>query len=149
MPKQTQHTPTETQYKAMFSPQSPAGIVGRLKGWTFVFPFSSLMNEWTSGVWPYEGAFDRDKLQIAEFNVNPNVGNPSWNFGYMKDCVNVWLTVAHQRCGVRLDEKSIDCISDEFRTAVENCAKCVTACHMPVLEAKLQTRAVETMKAKQ
>lgn len=149
LPEANPHTLTDAQYRAMFSPQSPAGVVGRLKGWTFVFPFSSLMNQWTDGEWPYEGAFDRDKLQIAEYNVNPDFGNPSWDSAYMKDCVNVWLTVARQRCGVSLDEKRVDRFSDEFRAAVENCVKCVTACHLPMLEAELQTRATEMMKIKQ
>ena len=58
----------------MFFPPSPIEIVGRLKGWTFVFPFSSLMNEWMSGECLYEGTFDRDKLQINEFKVKANIG---------------------------------------------------------------------------
>lgn len=39
LPEANPHTLTDAQYRAMFSPQSPAGVVGRLKGWTFVFPF--------------------------------------------------------------------------------------------------------------
>ena len=110
-----QANPT-SHFKAMFSPQMLAGIVGRQEGWEHVFPFSSLMCEWTDGAWPYEGSFEK------EMNVNPNVGNPSWNFGYMKECMQRWLTVAHQQCGIRVSKGS-KWGSDELREMVEQSAK--------------------------
>lgn len=76
-----------SQFKAMFSPHVPAGLIGRLKGWDFVFPFTSLMCHYTNGMWPYDGAFEREKLQMAEMNVNSSVGNPSWDFRYMNECI--------------------------------------------------------------
>lgn len=138
-----------SQFKAMFSPHVPAGLIGRLKGWDFVFPFTSLMCDYTNGMWPYDGAFEREKLQMAEMNVNSSVGNPSWDFRYMNECIQVWLTVAQERCGVRVHDKSCEIGPDDLRKMIDLTSKCVTASHMPVLEAKLQTRALEMAKIKQ
>ena len=107
------------------------------------------MCEWTNGSWPYEGSFDREKLQVAEVNVQSSVGNPSWDFAYMKECMQAWLMIARQRCGVTVSEKVGEQISDELKTLIEQSAKRVTASVLPRLETALQTRAVEIMKIKQ
>lgn len=82
-------------------------------------------------------------------NVNPDVGNPSWNFRYMKECMQVWLHVACQRYGVRVSEICGKIESDKLKSVIELRAKLVTACHMPLLEAKLLTKAFEMTKIKQ
>ena len=145
------HTPpaNTSHFEEMFSSHMPAGIIGRQKGWNFVFPFSSLMCEWTDGMWPYEGSFEKEKLQMAEMNVDSNVGNPSWDFGYMRKCLHVWLTVARQRCGVNVSDKEDDRCSDELKDTIDEMAGCVGVRHMPMLETALQTRALEMTKIKQ
>lgn len=47
------------QCEKIFSCRMPAGIVGRLKGWEYVFPFTAMMCDETHRLWPYEGTFNR------------------------------------------------------------------------------------------
>ncbi len=131
----------------MFSSRTPAGVVGRLKGWKYVHPFTTLMQDWTHGEWPMVGSFEADKLKVVKMNMDPTVGNAVWSYPYMKECVQVWMSVANQRNGMVVckEEK----ISDELRSVIEETAERVNASLMPLLEAGLQTRAAEMMKIKQ
>ncbi|XP_053199874.1 uncharacterized protein LOC128384346 [Scomber japonicus] len=107
------------------------------------------MNDWTDTEWPYEGSFAKEKLQMAERNVNTNRGNPSWNYAYMRECMRVWITVARQRYGVHVDEKRPEKCSAELKAAIEKIAARVETHHIPMLEAALQTRANELTNIKQ
>lgn len=114
---------TMASYKvnSMFPPEMPTGIVGRLKGWKYVVPFTVLMSSWTKSGWPYDGSFEKEKLELAEVNIS-QTGNPAWDSKYMRECMDVWVEIASKRCGVTLDgkdsgvtleEKECEWISDE------------------------------------
>ncbi|XP_053177619.1 uncharacterized protein LOC128361258 [Scomber japonicus] len=107
------------------------------------------MNDWTEREWPYEGSFEKEKLQMAEMNVNTNMGNPSWNFAYMRECMRVWITVARQRYGVHVDEKRPEKCSAELKAVIEKIAARVETHHIRMLKAALQTRATELTNIKQ
>ncbi|XP_053195576.1 uncharacterized protein LOC128379963 [Scomber japonicus] len=77
------------------------------------------------------------------------MGNPSWNFAYMRECMRVWITVARQRYGVHVDEKRPEKCSAELKAAIEKIAARVETHHIPMLEAALQTRATELTNIKQ
>lgn len=82
---------------ALFAPHTPAGEVGRNKGWHYVFPFTSILAKWTEGIWPNEGSFDEDKLDFAGSQMNPLKGDLKWDYEYMMDCLIVWSRHARER----------------------------------------------------
>ena len=64
----------------IFSSRTPAGVVGHLKGWKYVYPFTNLMQDWTHGEWPMIGSFEADKLKVIKMNMDPAVGNEVWSY---------------------------------------------------------------------
>ena len=78
-----------THFETMYMPSGPAGIVGRQAGWRYVAPFTVLMCDWTDGAWLHRGSLETEKLQLAEINGHGDIGNPEWDFSYMRKCVTV------------------------------------------------------------
>lgn len=70
----------KTDYGAMFPVSTPSGKVSREKRWECVYPFTILMRDWTNYAWPYDGSFETDKIELLCMNVNPLVGNPTWDY---------------------------------------------------------------------
>lgn len=71
-------------------PSAPAGIVGRQDGWKHVVPSTVVMCDWTDGEWPHGGSLETEKLRLAEMNGHGDIGNPDWDFAYMRKCALVW-----------------------------------------------------------
>ena len=96
-----------------------------------------------------KGPLRKSSFKVAEVNVDRNIGNPSWNSGYMRKCMHVWLTVARKWCGVNVSVRRGEWYSDELKDTIAQIAECVDTRHMPMMEAALQTRSLEMMKIKQ
>lgn len=81
-------------------------------------PFTVLMCDWTKEEWPYTGSFEKEKLELAEANVNLT-GNPAWDSKYVRECMNVWAEVARKRCGVTLEGQDCEWVSHELKEVIE------------------------------
>lgn len=73
------------QCEKIFSCRMPAGIVGRLKGWEYVFPFTAMMCDETHRLWPYEGTFNRVLSEFTQTYVNELVPDRA----YVTRCFDV------------------------------------------------------------
>ena len=47
-----------------------------------------IMRDLTKHVWPYDASSEPDKIELLHMNVNPQVGNPTWDYNYC-----IWLNV--------------------------------------------------------
>lgn len=77
------------QCEKIFSCRMPAGIVGRLKGWEYVFPFTAMMCDETHRLWPYEGTFNRVLSEFTQTYVNELVPDRA----YVTRCFDIWRDV--------------------------------------------------------
>lgn len=130
-PNKTPDTTPSYKVNTMFPPQVLAGIVGRQRGWKFVVPFTVLMCDWTKEEWPYTGSFEKEKLELAEANVNLT-GNPAWDSKYVRECMNVWAEVARKRCGVTLEGQDCEWVSHELKEVLEMGSRHVAVSDIPM-----------------
>ena len=95
-----------------------------------------IMRDLTKHVWPYDASSEPDKIELLHMNVNPQVGNPTWDYNYMAKCVREWSEFADVE-QEKDDEKKCDWLLADLKCMIEESFGYMASQHLHRLEKRL------------